>query len=1181
VQHHSTAASAGSIDSRGKVSIRSLGQLGSALVALCFLIASFAATQAQALDRYQSEGVYTDAPFSDLSDPSRAAVDDATGNLLVVDPGNNQVYVFGPGGVSATHLASFGSGELSSPYGIAIDQTNGDVYLSDAGNNRIVRYTTDGQPTPTYTLDATYTSPAQGTDASEGEIGSFAAPLAIEAGSGDLLVLDPGNKVVSRFTSSGTFVRSLDGSATDGGPFLNPLDIAVGDGVTYVLDTTDTTPNPASGVPVGTSRVERFAADGTSLGALPNDGRINTAWTIAYGPDTGSVFIGVQRPGLPRSYVQIYRENVPSSSVTYTDSSLAVRGIAVDEGSPGASHRVYALTDQFVGFGGVGFEVFKRLQLPDVVIDPASNIEQRSAELSGSADPLVGTVTAHFEVSSDGGATWNPVATGDDTATAPDVAQPTADLTDLTPFTAYQARLVADNQDGQAISPVISFRTLGEAPLIAAESTIERGAAFASVRALITPNGQATSFHVEYGPTAEYGARIPADSERTAGASLSPYGAVQTIPNLQPETTYHFRFVARNATGESVGADQTFTTTGIAPSRAYELVTPPEKGGNNVRAELGLQASADGNTLAYLGTVVLGDQAEADPLYPRYVAQRSASGWSSSKPTDPLQLSLQAQTGPINLTFGVSEDGTKALVISLKALAPGAVDGNSNVYLRDVATGSLTLVGSAEGDDLFNTETGTFSALFADGTPNFDHLLVRPTGAAFLPGVPDGALYDFTAGELKVVSLSPEGAPLLAGSVGTKEHDKHLISPDGKRMVFGAGAGGVYFREDGVTRAISASRRESDAGTIQPGRPIGSSRDLRYTFFLSHDLTDVSEPGLDTLYRYDAVADDLETLSRTLDVPGKEGSVSGFQVSHDGSTVVFSSPSVLSSGAAEGRANIYMWREGKLSLIAPLDLSLDLNASTGTATWWLSPGGRYFAFSAATKVTTYDTASTACVAFTQGDSGVACHQIYRYDGDSGAIVCASCPPDGSPATGNATLGWDRNETGTHAFPRLVNDNGVVFFNSPEALASRDTNNAPDVYEFDGEQDRLISTGKGTGALLAEVSEDGRDVFFTTRDQLLPIDRDSAIDIYDARFGGGFSTQSQLPPSTSCSGEDCSPAGIAQPAPSAPSETTKGRGNVVGHQKHCGKGRVMRKVKGKKRCVRKQKHRTNTNRRHGR
>ena len=46
---------------------------------------------------------------------------------------------------------------------------------------------------------------------------------------------------------------------------------------------------------------------------------------------------------------------------------------------------------------------------------------------------------------------------------------------------------------------------------------------------------------------------------------------------------------------------------------------------------------------------------------------------------------------------------------------------------------------------------------------------------------------------------------------------------------------------------------------------------------------------------------------------------------------------------------------------------------------------------------------------------------------------------------------------------------------------------------------------------------GRDVFFTTADQLVGQDTDTDIDIYDARVDGGFPAPALSP---SCSGDAC-------------------------------------------------------------
>ena len=83
---------------------------------------------------------------------------------------------------------------------------------------------------------------------------------------------------------------------------------------------------------------------------------------------------------------------------------------------------------------------------------------------------------------------------------------------------------------------------------------------------------------------------------------------------------------------------------------------------------------------------------------------------------------------------------------------------------------------------------------------------------------------------------------------------------------------------------------------------------------------------------------------------------------------------------------------------------------------------------------------------------------------------------------------------------------------------------------------LISSGKGSDAVyFADASENGNDVFFFTRSQLVGQDEDGFADLYDARIGGGFATQTEPPPAVQCEGEACK-AG-ATPAPEVGSPST--------------------------------------------
>lgn len=72
----------------------------------------------------------------------------------------------------------------------------------------------------------------------------------------------------------------------------------------------------------------------------------------------------------------------------------------------------------------------------------------------------------------------------------------------------------------------------------------------------VDPNGAATTFQYQYGPTSAYGSVTPeqtisGDGKKTITADIS---------GLAPATTYHYRLIARNSKGLAKGADRTFKT---------------------------------------------------------------------------------------------------------------------------------------------------------------------------------------------------------------------------------------------------------------------------------------------------------------------------------------------------------------------------------------------------------------------------------------------------------------------------------------------------------------------------------------------------------------------------------------------------------------------------------------------
>ena len=67
----------------------------------------------------------------------------------------------------------------------------------------------------------------------------------------------------------------------------------------------------------------------------------------------------------------------------------------------------------------------------------------------------------------------------------------------------------------------------------------------------------------------------------------------------------------------------------------------------------------------------------------------------------------------------------------------------------------------------------------------------------------------------------------------------------------------------------------------------------------------------------------------------------------------------------------------------------------------------------------------------------------------------------SPAIGPPALPYYLSRLKNTYPQRYVSDNGQVFFTSPEVLLPADTNAEPDVYEYEGGELYLISSGKSS------------------------------------------------------------------------------------------------------------------------
>jgi hypothetical protein len=1057
--------------------------------------------------------------------PRHIAVDPQSGRVLVSDSGHGRVATYFPESGALNYQESFGSGILTSPYGVAIDSSSHFVYVSDPGTGKIVRFTYSPGPVPAFTVDNTYPSPTLGSGPNQ--LGSFKVALAVDPTSGDLLVADTSNKRVSRYAPSGAFVSSFNGAAAVGGPFTGPLDVAVGpSGEVVVADSVG---------PLVLGRVERFASNGNWLGNLEV---ARTPRSVGINQATGMVSVG-ESPragkaggGLIESFID--GEAAGEAPLQF---GLVPTGIAMD---PSTGGQLYTVTNEFENqpLGNDGVEAFSPVRAPGASVLPASDVTTESADLSGEVDAGGLLTSAHFEYSTDK-LNWTPL---------PDLGplegngavEVHGHLANLDPNRQYFVRLVATNESTGSTSSPRNFTTVASPPAVVTLPASGITAQGATLNGRVTPFGASTTFYFEYGETPSYGYRAPIAPEGLAGAGRIGVGVSRTIGDLTAETTYHFRLVAKNAIGVALGPDSSFTTgtNGVTP-RVYEQVSPADKQGQTLNLTQNFQAAAMGNSASFVaGNASPG--AVAAPAAVHLLSTRSTGGWGTLA-IDPPATTTYSQSAADALTGNISEDLAHSLVLSNRVLAPGAVAERQNLYIRDNRSGTYTFVTTLSLSQVSLFLHGQGSVLYS-ASENWEKVVIEVSEALTTEGTQGVALlYQYSTAGLKVVSRLPGGTPIASGGGGSVR----AMSSDGDRLAFSASGGGVYLRENEVSTAVSVSQRPGDTSAVQPARYIDSSSDGRYLFFQSQNesplTTDAPEaPG--DIYRFDADSGSLLYLEGTGGISAQPLTQGSSPVSSDGSTLIY-------TGVFEGAEGLFRWRDGASRVLIPIFEPEALKGRTENASKKsLSDNGRWLVLDSSQPLTGQSSANqSACsIRPTNYQLQGNCPQIFRVDTTNASIVCVSCMPDGSPPAGISDIGTA--PLGLHE-DRPVDDDGDVFFDTPNPLVSEDANGGQDVYEFSGNSSTLVSGAEpGHESFFADASVGGNDLFFFTDEELVGQDRDAYMDVYDARRGGGIASQEAGPAILTCSGEECRNANLGQP-PGSPSAGSESVGRPPTHKAH--------------------------------
>jgi len=688
-------------------------------------------------------------------------------------------------------------------------------------------------------------------------------------------------------------------------------------------------------------------------------------------------------------------------------------------------------------------------------------------------------------------------------------------------------------------------------PKLEGETAVEVGLSSAKLGAVVNPGGISAAYRFEYGTTAAYGHSVPFP-EGDTGGGFQPRTVWAALSGLAPGTTYHYRAVVTGELGTPVvGEDRTFTTESSAQSacpneqfrtrlsaalpdcRAYELVTPPNdfsaqavkdicgNGGASCSVERTLAstfAAPAGNRLAFSTMDVFpGSQSGGHD----YLATRGTAGWSSEdeippqnyytreQPCTPLQPTAYSEDLS-KFLFAASSGGICGLEPELIGGEPRA--GTRNLYLRDNTTGAYQLINL--------TPSGALpaDAEFLAASVDFSHVVFTEE-AMLTPDALAGAknLYEWSAGRLQLVSLLPNGTPVVGaftsissdgsrvlftadGDLYARVHGSETVQLDASQAA-GPGADGAFIAAsadgsrvlftDDASAALTADTVPA-SGTnlylydfyapadqrltdLTPVKSVGAaafaglSKDgsrVIFTDDASAALTPDTVPSSGTnLYLYDSAAPAAKRLT-DLTPAGHAEVQRVMAVGEDGSSVYFVAAGVLTGSqvnqrgeaAVSGHPNLYLSHGAATTFITT-------NGPGGEDRAKVSANGAFLAFESSLSPTGYDNVDQS--------TGKPDPEIYLYAAAANTLACASCDPSGAPPTAGGAGAQGGTGASGKAFEgrraRNLTENGRLFFDSNEGLLPSDTNgisgcsaaatgqpSCTDVYEFE-------PTGVGTCA----------------------------------------------------------------------------------------------------------------------
>ncbi len=519
------------------------------------------------------------------------------------------------------------------------------------------------------------------------------------------------------------------------------------------------------------------------------------------------------------------------------------------------------------------------------------------------------------------------------------------------------------------------------APDITAQYAVSAGTTGASVQARINPHfWPDTRFHVQYGTEPCSAGGCTAEQPAPPGVLLTGKsveatltGAKVPLAGLQPDTTYHFRFVAASGGGETVGGEASFKT--FAPEatepcandafragpsaklpdcRAYELVSDLAKGSADITAPnitAQTQSSTSGERFTYSSATAFADP-EGGPAVSQYLTERregdrvveagdTDDGWQSEAiappRTRPVTNSLEVKLDNEFKAFSADLCSAWLRPVFDPALTADAVPGYLNLYRRDNCAGgdyeALTTEKPRQeqvalsgyiGLELQGLSAGAKRAIFVSNGQLTDDAPPRSVECTTKGDACNPQLYERDeAGELHYVCILPNGEPVdpdvhscFAGTArevvggGREGSFQNAISADGERIFWSVGPLSTGLQPAVGPGPIYVRIREEDKTLL-----VSAASDSRY-WTAADDGGEAIFTSGGNLFSFDVDAALAEEAGATDQIAS--GVVGVLGASQDASRVYFASTvAIPASGqnsekeeAEPGEPNLYLWERG-------------------------------------------------------------------------------------------------------------------------------------------------------------------------------------------------------------------------------------------------------------------------------